>query len=106
MGVQSREPWVQFGPQLEQQHRVESECERRVPPRLVGYFVILGYGLECESLLYFKGEVILRLVFDGVKTVTKLCPALSYWEGGGRSTMLVETSVIGAKPFSKGRMPQ
>ena len=54
-------------------------------------------------MLYFKGEVILRLVFDGVKTVTKLCPALSYWEGGGRSTMWVTTRVIGAKPFSKGK---
>lgn len=42
----------------------------------------LGYGFECVSLLYFKGEVILRLVSDGVKTVTNLRPALSYWEAG------------------------
>ena len=50
-------------------------------------------------MLYFKGEVILRLVYDGVKTVIELRPALSYGEGGGRSTMWVETRVIGAKPF-------
>ena len=106
MSGEPGEPWVQFGPQLEQQFGVQSERQSRLPPRLVGYCVICGYGFECASLLYFKGEVILRLVFDGVKTVTKLRPALSYWEGGGRSTMLVETSVIGAKPFSKGRMPQ
>lgn len=36
-----------------------------------------------------KGEVILRLVSDGVKTVTNLRPALSYWEAGGESTMWV-----------------
>lgn len=40
------------------------------------------YGFECVSLLCFKGEVILRLVSDGVKTVTNLRPALSYWEAG------------------------
>ena len=57
--------------------------------RLVGYYVIRGYGFECVSLLYFKGEVILRLVSDGVKTVTNLRPALSYWEAGGKSTMWV-----------------
>ena len=51
-------------------------------PVLVGYYVIRGYGFECVSLLYFKGEVILRLVSDGVKTVTNLRPALSYWEAG------------------------
>ena len=48
-----------------------------------------NYGFECVSLLYFKGEVILRLVSDGVKTVTNLRPALSYWEAGGKSTMWV-----------------
>ena len=101
MGVQSREPWVQFGPQLEQQFRVESEREPRFPPRLVGYFVILGYGLECESLLYFKGEVVLRLVFDSVKIVTARPLALSYWEGEEMSTMWVETRVIRAKSGRK-----
>lgn len=50
---------------------------------------LTGYGFECVSLLYFKGEVILRLVSDGVKTVTNLRPALSYWEAGGKSTMWV-----------------
>ena len=101
MGVQSREPWVQFGPQLEQQHRVESECECRLSPRLVGYFVILGYGLECESLLYFKGEVVLRLVFDSVNIVTARPLALSYWEGEETSTMWVTTRVIRAKSARK-----
>lgn len=43
---------------------------------------LTDYGFECVSLLYFKGEVILRLVSDGVKTVTNLRPALSYWEAG------------------------
>ena len=68
---------------------VPSVRELRFPPRLVGYYVIRGYGFECVSLLYFKGEVILRLVSDGVKTVTNLRPALSYWEAGGKSTMWV-----------------
>lgn len=81
-GVEPREPWVQFGPQLELERLVQSEREPRFPPRLVGYYVIRGYGFECVSLLYFKGEVILRLVSDGVKTVTNLRPALSYWEAG------------------------
>ena len=85
----SREPWVQLGPQLELQQCYEPERERRFPPRLVGYYVIRGYGFECVSLLYFKGEVILRLVSDGVKTVTNLRLALSYWEAGGESTMWV-----------------
>ena len=71
------------------EHLVQSERELRFPPRLVGYYVIRGYGFECVSLLYFKGEVILRLVSDGVKTVTNLRPALSYWEAGGKSTMWV-----------------
>ena len=106
MSGEPGEPWVQFGPQLEQQFGVQSERQSRFPPRLVGYCVICGYGFECASLLYFKGEVILRLVYDGVKTVIELRPALSYGEGGGRSTMWVETRVIGAKPFSKGRMPR
>ena len=57
-------------------------------------------------MLYFKGEVILHLVYDGVKTVIELRPALSYGEGGGRSTMWVETRVIGAKPFYTERMPR
>lgn len=100
-GVEPREPWVQFGPQLEQQLVRQSERERRFPPRLVGYYVIRGYGFECVSLLYFKGEVILRLVSDGVKTVTSARPALSYWEAGGESAMWVKTRVIGAKPFLK-----
>ena len=64
-------------------------------------YVIRGYGFECVSLLYFKGEVILRLVSDGVKTVTSARPALSYWEAGGESAMWVKTRVIGAKPFLK-----
>ena len=81
-GVEPREPWVQFGPQLELQLVRQSEREPRFPPRLVGYYVIRGYGFECVSLLYFKGEVILRLVSDGVKTVTSARPALSYWEAG------------------------
>ena len=99
MGVESCGAGVFFGPQLEQQQCNESERQRRFSPRLVGYCVILGYGLECASLLYFKGEVILRHVFDGVKTVKELRLALSYGEGGGTSTMWVETRVIGAKPF-------
>lgn len=93
--------WVQFGPQLEQQHRVKSECERRFSPRLVGYFVAPGYGSERESLLYFKGEIVLRLVFDSVKIVTPRRPALSYWEGEEASTMWVETRVIRAKSSRK-----
>ena len=67
---------------------------------------LTDYGFECVSLLYFKGEVILRLVSDGVKTVTSARPALSYWEAGGESAMWVKTRVIGAKPFPKERMPQ
>ena len=74
MGVESCGSGVSLGPQLEQQQCNESERDCRFSPRLVGYCVILGYGLECASLLYFKGEVILRLVFDGVKTVTKPRP--------------------------------
>lgn len=61
-GVEPCEPWVQFGPQLEQQQCYELQLERRFPPRLVGYYVICGYGFRCVSLLYFKGEVILRHV--------------------------------------------
>lgn len=99
MGVESCGSGVSLGPQLEQQQCNESERECRFSPRLVGFCVILGYGLECASLLYFKGEVILRLVFDGVKTVKELRPALSYWEGGGTSTMWAEARVCSAKPF-------
>ena len=99
MGVESCGAGVSFGPQLQQQQCNESERGLGFSPRLVGYCVILGYGLECASLLYFKGEVILRYVFDGVKTVKELRPALSYGEGGGTSTMWVTTRVIGAKPF-------
>ena len=106
MSGEPGEPWVQFGPQLEQQFRVESERQPRFPPRLVGYCVRPGHGSAGESLLYFKGEVILRHVFDGVKTVKELRPALSYGEGGGTSTMWVETRVIGAKPFYTERMPR
>ena len=101
MGGGPGEPWVLFGPLLEQLFGVRSGRRSRLPPRLVGYCVILGYGLECASLLYFKGEVILRHVFDGVKTVKELRPALSYGEGGGTSTMWVETRVIRAKSSRK-----
>ena len=79
MGVESCGSGVSLGPQLEQQQCNESDRERRFSPRLVGYCVILGYGLECASLLYFKGEVILRYVFDGVKTVKELRPLV--WGG-------------------------
>lgn len=84
MSGEPGEPWVQFGPQLEQQFGVQSEREHRLPPRLVGYCVICGYGFECASLLYFKGEVILRLVFDGVKTVKELRPAPRIGKAEGR----------------------
>ena len=40
----------------------ELQPEPRFPPRLVGYYVICGHGFRCVSLLYFKGEVILRHV--------------------------------------------
>ena len=53
---------VQFGPPLAQQLCYELQPERRFPPRLVGYYVICGHGFRCVSLLYFKGEVILRHV--------------------------------------------
>jgi len=92
---------VEFGPQLEQQQCDESECERRFSPRLVGYFVVPGYGSERESLLYFKGEIVLRLVFDSVKIVSALRPALSYWEDEGTATMWVSTRVIRAKSARK-----
>lgn len=61
-GVEPCDSRVQFGPQLEQQQCYELQSERRFPPRLVGYYVICGHGFRCVSLLYFKGEVILRHV--------------------------------------------
>lgn len=50
-----------------------------------------GLTLEGKDVLVIEGhssitgepaKVILRLVSDGVKTVTNLRPALSYWEAG------------------------
>nr|DAE95414.1 MAG TPA: hypothetical protein [Bacteriophage sp.] len=79
----SREPWVQFGPQLELQQCYEPERERRFPPRLVGYFVRHGHGFAGESLLYFKGEVILRHVLRRRKNSDRGPPTLSYWAAGG-----------------------
>ena len=61
-GVEPCGSRVQFGPQLEQQQCYELQPEPRFPPRLVGYYVICGHGFRCVSLLYFKGEVILRHV--------------------------------------------
>lgn len=61
-GVEPCDSRVQFGPQLEQQQCYELQPEPRFPPRLVGYYVICGHGFRCVSLLYFKGEVILRHV--------------------------------------------
>jgi len=37
MSGEPGEPWLQFGPQLEQQFGVQSERQHRLPPRLVGF---------------------------------------------------------------------
>lgn len=49
-GVEPRDTRLQLGPQLEQQHGLESEREHRFPPRLVGLFVRYGHGSTDESL--------------------------------------------------------
>ena len=94
MGVESCGSGVSLGPQLEQQQCNESERERRFSPRLVGYCVILGYGLECASLLYFKGEVILR---HATRRKNSSRPQKN--KERGELTKWVETRVNAAKPF-------